>query len=514
MAPPTGGKKDITPPKLQKSNPPMQSVYFDEGGFQLEFDENVGLENVHSQLVVSPPMKERPDVKYNKKKITVHFDKDDLLENTTYNFNFGNSIKDHNEGNILKNFSYVFSTGSYIDSISISGHIHDAFTEDPLNNVIVLLYRNLEDSMPLTSLPNYFGMSDELGEYTIGNIKNGEYKLFALEDLNQNYIYDQASERIAFLDEFLLLDSNLSEINFNVFGEETSNQFVSERQIEDYGKLLYKFNKPLKDLNITLINAVFEKDEYVVKLSEEKDSLYIWFPDFKDTFTMILNDDSSFIDTTEMEIIPVFSMEEMPPFRIIPNFKGKIDFYKELDLNFDNPIYEWNPKMITLYEDSVEKKIEPYFVDSLKLTLRIPYKWDEEKKYLLLVGLGSFIDFYDQRNDILELKFGAQEENFYGKINLDIDLGETQPPFIFQLLDVDKNVIDEKTLTESQIVTYTFLRPKEYGFRLIQDLNNNGKWDTGEYESKRQPEPIIYFPGNSKVRSNWELDLTWGIELD
>ena len=514
VSPPTGGIIDSTPPVLLNSSPPQNTVYFSSDGFELEFDEMVDLDNIYGQLLVSPPMEEKPVIRVNKKKIHVHFDKNDLQENSTYTFNFGSAIKDHNEGNVLPNFTYVFSTGSYIDSLSISGGVNDAFSEEAVKSVLVLMYRNLEDSMPLTSMPNYFGISDENGKYRINNIKEGKYKLFALEDFNQNYIYDQPNERIAFIDDFIQLDSNIEALDFNLFTEASSKQFISERDVQDFGRLHYTFNKGLKELDLTLKEATFDDSEYKVKLSKSKDTLDIWFPDYDGKFLMIIKDDSTFIDTSEIDIKPVFTIEEMPPFNIIPNFSGQMDLNKTLSISFDNPITEWNPEFISLYEDSVKMDIQPYFSDSLKLTLVIPYKWKEKRKYLLLVGLGSFTDFYSQTNELFELRFGAQEESYYGKVNIDMDFGEALTPFIIQMLDKDGKVINEQTLEKSGLINYTYLSPEEYGFRLIQDLNKNGKWDTGEYSSKTQPEPVLYYPSKTKVRSNWDIDLSWLVILN
>lgn len=510
---PTGGAKDVTPPQLKKSIPPLRTIYFDQGGFELEFDEIVNLENIYGQLIVSPPMKGSPEVKYHKRKVTVAFDKDDLLDSTTYTFNFGNAIVDYNEKNQLKNFTYVFSTGSYIDSLSVSGKIIDAYTKEPIENMVVLMYRSLEDSMPLTSLPNYFDISDENGLYTIGNIKEGRYKIFALEDMNQNYLYDLPAERIGFLNDFIDLDSSIVGVDMNIFNEENELQYVLSRKVEPYGKLNYTFNKPFKNLEINLVDEVFEKDEYLTEITEGKDSLNIWFPDYEDSFLLILKDDTSFIDTTNMEVIPIFSMENPPILTISSNLKGDVDLNKSLDLQFNNPITKWKFSFVTLFEDSLEVEIEPYFLDSLHLKLRIPYKWKEGKKYYLVAGLGSFTDFYYSGNDIYELKFGSQEESFYGKIKLNINVGEMKPPFIVQLLDKEKKVIQEEFIEESKLLIYSYLRPEEYGFRLIQDLNGNGKWDTGKYDEMIQPEPVVYFPNLAKVRSNWDVELSWEIEL-
>ncbi len=511
VSPPKGGLEDVTPPKLLKSSPKMSSIYFDNNGFQLEFDEIVDLDNINGQLIISPPFEKKPTVKWNKRKITVHFDNTELQENTTYTFNFGSAIKDHNEGNVLANFTYVFSTGSYIDSLSISGKITDAFTDKSVEKVLVLMYRNLEDSMPLTSIPSYFGISDIEGRYSINNLKEGVYKLFALLDMNQNYKFDLANESVAFIDEFIILDSNLVDVDFRLFNEVSNKQYITERDVEDFGRINYTFNKGLKDLKVTLKDAPFERDEYKQFLSKSKDTLEIWFPDYDGTFLMILNDDSSFADTTELKITPVFNIDEMPPFRISPNTKGQMDLNKSLVLQFDNPITSWNPDFISLYEDSIKVEIKPFFSDSLKRTLIISNQWKEKSKYLLNVGLGSFTDFYDQTNDLFELRFGAQEASFYGRINVNVDLGETLAPFIIQLLNESGEVLDEQIILNSQLVSYDYLRPAEYSFRLIQDLNNNGKWDTGNYSNKTQPEPVIYYPTKTNVRSNWDIDLTWAI---
>lgn len=511
---PAGGPDDKTPPVLKKSQPLQETVFFNEGGFQLEFDEIIVLDNVNSQLVVSPPLAEKPDIKSMKNRVTVKFNKEDLQENTTYSFNFGLAITDYNAGNILKNFKYVFSTGSYIDSLQMDGEVIDAFTEEPVENVAVLMYRNLEDSMPLTSLPNYFGISDENGHYSISNIKNGSYKLFALVDMNQNYIFDQPDEKIAFFDEIFVLDSNISGVKFKAFTEANDKQFIIQRDVKDYGALMYTFNQPLENLKIILKDEIFALEDYRYKLYPNRDTLKIWFPDYKDTFTLILKEDSTYSDTLEMDVTPVFSIEEMPPFSITPNLSGIVDLNKTLILRFENPIVKWEPEFISLHEDSIKIDLKPYFKDSLKTELLIPYTWKESSKYHLLIGLGTFVDFYEQKNDIYELRFGAQEESFYGIINLSIDLGDTKAPYIFELLDKDLNKIAQKIIRGNETFRDKFLRPGEYNFRLIQDLNDNGKWDAGEYESHTQPEPVIYYPTPTAVRSNWEIDLDWGIELE
>lgn len=511
MVPPSGGQKDVTPPMLKKSNPPYETTYFDKDEFQLEFDELITLESINSQLVVSPPLSEKPQVKYLKKKVTVKFHGEVLQENTTYAFNFGSAIVDFNAGNALKNFSYVFSTGAYIDSLSINGKVIDSYTKEPIDNMVVMLYRSDIDSLPLSSLPNYFGMTDEAGIYSINNIKEGKYKVFAVEDLNQNYLFDRPEERIAFYNEMIELDSNIYGMDLQAFTEESDRQFILKREKTKYGKLRYIFNEPINEFQILLKDEVFPLDEYKQHLSSTRDTLDFWFPDYEGDFTLIFKQDSTFSDTSKVKVVPIYSLDESPSFTINSNITGIVDLNSVLKLRFDNPIETWNSEFINLYEDSIKVNIVPVFSDSSKLQLQIPYSWKEKSKYILRVGLGSFVDFYDLKNEIYELKFGAQEESFYGKINLDINLDSIQPPFIFHLMDAEKKILNEQVLSQSRKVSYDFLRPVEYSFRLIQDLNGNGRWDSGDYSEKRQAEPVIYYPSSTKVRSNWEIDLTWEI---
>lgn len=514
MVPPTGGQKDITPPMLKKSNPPFRTIYFDKDEIQLEFDELINLESINSQLVVSPPLQEKPDVKFMKKKITVKFKDEVLQENTTYTFNFGSAIVDHNAGNVLKNFTYVFSTGAYIDSISVEGKVIDSFTKEPVEDMVVMLYRSNEDSLPLNTLPNYFGMSDENGMYSINNIKEGNYKVFAVEDVNQNYLYDRPEERIAFFSEMIVLDSSLIGVDMQAFSEESNSQFIIKRDKTKYGKLRYVFNRPLEKFEVVLQDEVFSKEEYKYHVSKRRDSLDFWFPDYEGEFTLMVKGDSTFSDTSKVKVVPIYSLDDQPEFMISSNVQGLVDLNSSLELRFDNPIEIMKPEFIDLYEDSVKVEIKPVFSDSSKLLVKIPYKWKEKAKYILRVGLGTFVDFYELGNEIYELKFGAQEESFYGKINMQIDIDSIQPPFIFNLLDKEKKSLDQKTLLASKEINYDFLRPVDYSFRLIQDLNNNGKWDSGNYFKKRQPEPVIYYPSLTNVRSNWEIDLSWEINSE
>jgi len=513
--PPQGGEKDTAPPVLVSSDPEMFKTQFKGREFTLEFDELFDLDNIYSQLVVSPPLLSKPKTKTNRNRLTVSFYEENLKPNTTYNFNFGNAIKDHNEGNVLKNLSYVVSTGDFIDSLFITGKMVDAYTKEPVENVAVMLYENHEDSLPLTTPPSYFDITDENGEYMIANVKEGIYKFFALEDLNQNYIYDQPSERVGFLYELIDLGPDSTYIyNVPVFQEDNKQQFVSQVTAASYGFLTIAMNKPFGTMEFKIHDRDIRDVDFKYRLWPGRDTLQFWFPDYEEEFILEIIDNSEFSDSINVKIEPVFSLKEIPEFTIKSNVKGKMDIGANLVLEMMHPLVMWNPKVIKLWEDSIEVVIEPYMSDSTKTKVRVDYPWKENSKYSLIVGLGAFTDMYDQKNDVYEVKFGAQEESYYGVINLEVNLFEKEWPYILEMFGTDNKTIKTQLLYQSTQVVYPQLQPGEYGFRIIEDVNENGKWDPGNYELGFLAENIYYFNEMVKVRSNWELEQSWNISTE
>jgi len=201
----SGGYKDELPPTLLSSKPENYAVNFNSQKIELVFDEYIALKNVNQELIISPPLPKKPDVRIKNKSILIDL-KNELRENTTYTLNFGKAIADNNEGNALTNFEFVFSTGSYLDSLSVKGTLTSAFNLQPSKDPFVIgLYDQTEDSIPLKSIPVYVGKTDEKGLFQINNIKADTFRIFALKDLNNNLIFDLPNEEIAFIDTFLLI---------------------------------------------------------------------------------------------------------------------------------------------------------------------------------------------------------------------------------------------------------------------------------------------------------------------
>jgi len=202
----TGGTKDIIPPKVISAKPENYSNNFESEKIEIEFSEFIQLKNVNQELIISPPLPKKPTIRIKNKSLLIELN-NELRENTTYTLNFGKAIADNNEGNPLTNYEYVFSTGEFLDSLSVQGILLNSFNLLPSKEpFIVGIYDLMEDSVPLKSIPIYIGKTDDKGHFMINNIKEDTFKVFALKDMNSNLIFDLPTEEIGYSDTLLMLN--------------------------------------------------------------------------------------------------------------------------------------------------------------------------------------------------------------------------------------------------------------------------------------------------------------------
>jgi len=198
----TGGAKDEKPPEVVSSIPANFSTRFKSDHIEITFNEYFVLKDIAKQLVASPPMPKKPDFKIKGKTLEINF-KDSLQSDRTYAINFGDALVDLNEGNPSKNFQFVFSTGSRIDSLQASGRVLQALDSKPAEDILVMLYNGNADSLPLKTIPLYLSRTDKEGKFILKNLAGGSYKIFALKDGNNNLMFDQPAEAVAFLDSLI-----------------------------------------------------------------------------------------------------------------------------------------------------------------------------------------------------------------------------------------------------------------------------------------------------------------------
>ena len=326
---PTGGDKDEAPPVILSEEPPNHTTGFTADQLIISFDEYIQLNSPSEQIVISPPMLRMPDYQLRKKSLVVSF-KEELKLNTTYTINFGEAIKDNNEGNILKNYTYVFSTGPVLDSMAVKGKLSDALTGAAIEDVLIMLYKADVDSLPLDTIPDYFTRTEEDGSFEIEHVSDQPYRIFALKDQNSNYRFDIPDEEIGFLDSLILptvessslahdsvpIDStNAVSVKMNgaeslfydlqLFVEEDTVQFLKRAASEHYGKMVFVYNRPVKRFSAEIDGVSFKKQWALKEYGIGRDTIILWTTDVvPDTMLVLSKVDGSSVDTTEIVMKP------------------------------------------------------------------------------------------------------------------------------------------------------------------------------------------------------------------
>lgn len=239
---PGGGPKDMNPPKVLKEKPQNLSTRFSAKEIEIGFDEFVKLNNEFSEVSVSPALENQPVIKVQKEKLTIKLE-EQLQANTTYTINFGKAIGDVNENNILKNYNYVFSTGEVLDSLSISGNVKSALSNENLKDALVFIFPAAQDSLFGKKKPSVYTQTDSAGNFNLRNLKAGKYRIYALTEKTNDRIYQPGEDEIGFIDSVIDLKQAVNQINFRVFKEAPAKFIVKERKIESDGTVLISFNK-------------------------------------------------------------------------------------------------------------------------------------------------------------------------------------------------------------------------------------------------------------------------------
>jgi len=508
VVPLSGGEKDIDPPKEIESSPKNGSVNFEEKTITIEFDEFIKLTNVTSQLIVSPLMETPPKVIVKGKKLVIKLE-DELTPNTTYSLNFGNAITDITENNVFPNYKYVFSTGTYIDSLSYSGTVVYASDLSNKESIYVLLYDQFEDSVPYKEMPRYVALTNKEGEFSVTNIAHGKYKFFAINDINGNYLFDLPNEEIAFKSEMIQLDSSSSDNRIYLFEEESGKQYVVKAKNKPYGKVDVIFNKPTKNLTVTPLNVLDKKDWYFEERNLNGDSLTLWLTTTKgiENLELLLEDGEEFSDTADISIIPIEEFKDTS-FRVTTNISGSFDLNRKLILNFDRPSFNNLIDSIHLYEDSTLIN-NSLIIDVGFRKIELAHDFKENTNYQLYIPPGTFTDILNLINDSVKVDFKTKSESDYGVINLNIKPNFSEN-YIVQLFQ-NKKMIKESFLKGVTKNNYNYLLPGKYQLKLIIDNNNDKKWTTGNYLDGLQPEKVIYYEKEIVIRANWDNDIVWTI---
>ena len=516
---PTGGPKDVTPPKVLSYTPDNKSTGFRSNKIRITFDEYFQLKDLNKQLIISPPLKHAPQTLIKGKTLEITL-KDTLKNNSTYTFNFGNAIVDNNEGNVLKSFQYVVSTGDHIDSLSIMGHVQDAFTHDPIKSGYVELYSDISDSAVYKKAPAYIALTDEQGNYKINNINGGTYKIIALGNVQTDYLYHPYIEGIGFksrLTEVTLHDT----ANLTVFTEPQPTLKLMKAKANDRGQVLMVFNKAIDSLSVKLLNLPDSlKPKYTyINYSVTRDSAFYFLnTPYLDSLRFVLYNNGKTIDSAFVHSFPNNSVarkakkQKTVKLRILTNAHNGYDFHQPITLGFSDPVLKYNPGKVTLTmrNDTVKYKTDTTSLP-LGFSLLPANALISDSSYTLLLLPGAFTDMFGIKNDTMKFKFNVQEPTYFGTLKLNVQL-ENKGHYLVQLLDGKNNISRQFSIIGSQTIFFDALTPATYRIRLIDDANNNGTWDPGNYLNNIQPEKVYYYPDGVVIRSNWDIAQAWQVK--
>lgn len=510
---PSGGPKDVTPPTLVKTEPDSMTTNFKAKRIRLYFDELIKLEDVQNQLIVSPPLKYQPDITPQSgasKFVEVKF-KDTLKENTTYTLNFGQSVQDNNEGNPSAFLTYVFSTGDYIDSLQLTGAVRDAFNKRADDFISVMLYEidtAYTDSTIFKKPPNYITNTlDSAVIFRLKNLKEGRYKLFALKDAAKNNVFDQNADKIAFLQDTITLPTDSTYV-LTLFKEVPNYSmavpsFVAKNKIQFgyYGDASDVVIKPLTQLPDTVKTKILKE--------RDKDTINFWFTPFEvdSILFAVTNDRFNARDTFSVKSRKV----GIDSLRLNPNQNGSLSFSEPFYIEANTPLTQIDTTKISMMDQDSLPVNYSALLDTLENTVNFDFSVEPNQSYQIDLLPGAITDFFGQVNDTTAYRLSTGSYADYGNLTFNIKVEEDAYPLIVQLTDEQGKVVRETLATEPRSFEFNHLEPANYLVRVIFDANNNGKWDTGNYLKKIQPEKISYYPDIIEIRANWEKVETFTI---
>ena len=508
----TGGLKDTIPPVLKMSFPRNFSTEFSSKSIKLTFDEYVKLKNVDKQLVISPPLSKKPQILplTASKSITINF-LDSLRTNTTYSLNFGQSIEDNNEGNPYPQFKYIFSTGQFIDSLSIQGKIKDALEKKPGATATIMLYEmneKFKDSAIYNNDPSYITYSLEKdSSFKIENIKSGKYFIVALEEKSANYRFDPKFEKIGFLKNYIAVPND-SLFEIKLFKEVNKTKFYKPIQSSACSAVV-GYEGDITKSKLTLRRGQEVIPSLITKIPK-KDSIQIWFKPFKIEKSTI---DSLHLDCVTTDYTKDFTFkikaQKQDSLTISAMSSKVLPLNEDFILRTNLPLSKIDETKFTLInKDStaVPFKLE---YDELNLTLKLIFKKEPLEKYNLKVHPDDVIDFVGQTTSkILKFDFETKSSSDYGNLRLNLENVQLFP-LIIELTDKDGVVKYSYYSENSTQIDFNLIEPNLYTLRIIYDDNKNKIWDSGNYLDKMQPERVVYFPTDIDVRANWDVQQTF-----
>ena len=561
---PTGGEKDSIPPVVLKTIPSLRGTNFKGSDLRFTFDEFIVMEGIGEKLVISPPLEKKPIIKMKGKTLIIEFP-EDLKSETTYSLDFKDAVADNNEKNPIDDLRFSFSTGATFDSLRVTGYVKNALNQEPIENALVMLHRQVDFPAFTDSIPDYIGTTDKDGLFMIDNVAKGTYRLYALTDADNSLNYNQTTEKIAFADSLMVPSSvfhaetdTIVEGNDTIlvsghvdyspgaqflmmFEEEKFDQYLDSYKRNQANKCDFFFSETLSDsFQVNLINPVPTREWSFIESNLKRDSITVWITDtlvsMRDTLMFELRYQA--LDTLNLLVMNVDTIEmmyekpKMPKARKKKNEVAEVptidlstninasghDLYRPINIEAPEPLLSFDTSLIRLFEmDDTIKSQLPMVVEKDSNSIRkyyIEYDWKPNTNYAFEIDSAAARNIYGNPSNKVNQKFTTQKEDYYGKIIMEIS--NLRGPAIVQLLSNDETerILQKIQILEEGKIEFPYLKPEKYKIRMIIDSNQNGQWDTGYLADYLQPEQSMYFPKVIKVRSNFEYKESFTMDYD
>ena len=537
--PPSGGPKDTIPPLITKLYPleGQTNVPVHKAKIEIGFNEYVTVKDPKS-LFLSPPQEKAPKFKLKNKSVVVYFE-EDLDSNKTYTLDLTNAIADNNEGNMFPGYTLVFSTGSTIDSMMVTGIVQDCNTLKPIKGATVMLYKDHADSAVFLHRPDAAVKTDDWGFFCLRNIQDTVYRLYAVIDENNNNIYEPETEKIAFVDsafrpvtkivdtlpelqkydmkDTLCCLARNTEYELNVFREKPSKQLIVNKERVGERTAYITFMAPYAQIDSIWIKGV-PADKLITQFNIVQDSLEIWVNDPKvqpdtlflnvkymktDTLGMLNSfteeikllkpkkgvGKSSVRDIKKEDTLAVFTLEAKP--ETVEQYGFTIEFkYPLVESAFDSLVFRSiNPRQ--------QESIGKYTVEQDSLNLRKYIVTPSEAlqpgyEYFLKVPHRKFKDINGFYNDSTEVKVSLPKDDKLS--TLFMNLKNVNNKYIVDLLNEKRDkVLRSYIVEDDKTLPFPYLKAGKYSIRITEDLNRNGIVDTGILLEHKQPEKVRFY---------------------
>ena len=511
---PEGGPKDEDAPLFVTSKPPYETINFDKKEIKIYFNEFIKLKELSKQLIVSPPLKTPLVISPQgsaSKFLNIEI-LDTLQKNTTYIFNFGNAVEDNNESNTLEGFKYIFSTGTYIDSLETKGSIKDAYLNETPRNVSVLLYKidtSYTDSIVFKKKPNYVTSTSDTTLFNFTNLKEGKYFMIALKEASSDYIFDPKTDKVGFYTDTINLPKDSIIDKPIVLFRETQEYKFKRGKEASKGKIIFGFNGKRKDFQVKVLSNVPENYKSISKFEVDKDTLNYWFtPVEADSLNFIVSNDK-FLDTVTVRL----RKKKIDSLMISATVKSTLHLRDTFFLTSNNPIVKIDTNKISLVDKDTIPIPFKATISKKENKVALLFKKKPQQKYKLDILPNAILDIYEFKNDSLKFSLNTKEIEDYGRITLNV-LNPDSENLIVELLKKSKKetIVERRFVKTNTILVFDLLEPEKYTIRAIIDSNKNNKWDTGNYLKKVGPEKIIYFSEELELRANYYLNETFNIK--